>query len=86
MANSIPDDKLIAISNAIFEGRKIEAIKLYREVTDVGLKEAKEQIEALESSLRKDHPEKFVGKGKGAGCGGAAVLVIGFFYWIAFQL
>jgi ribosomal protein L7/L12 len=30
------------------EGRKIEAIKLYREVTGAGLKEAKEAVEALD--------------------------------------
>jgi ribosomal protein L7/L12 len=32
-------------------GRKIEAIKLYREHTGLGLKEAKDWVEALESNL-----------------------------------
>lgn len=33
---------------AIAAGRKIEAIKLYRDLTGVGLKEAKEAVDALE--------------------------------------
>jgi ribosomal protein L7/L12 len=34
---------------ALQQGNKIEAIKLYREATGVGLKEAKEAVEALQS-------------------------------------
>lgn len=37
---------------AIREGRKIEAIKVYRSLHAVGLKEAKEAVEAIESSMR----------------------------------
>jgi hypothetical protein len=33
-------------------GRKIEAIKLYREATGLGLKEAKDAVEDMERSLR----------------------------------
>ncbi|MCT2398379.1 ribosomal protein L7/L12 [Novosphingobium mangrovi (ex Huang et al. 2023)] len=36
------------IEAAIAEGRKIEAIKLLREATGMGLKEAKEAVEAME--------------------------------------
>jgi ribosomal protein L7/L12 len=32
------------------KGNKIEAIKIYREATGLGLKEAKEAVEALERS------------------------------------
>jgi ribosomal protein L7/L12 len=41
-----------AIEGLIREGRKIEAIKLWREATGLGLKEAKEAVEALERRLR----------------------------------
>lgn len=36
----------------IMSGRKIEAIKLYREMTDVGLKEAKDAVEVLERQMK----------------------------------
>jgi ribosomal protein L7/L12 len=32
-------------------GRKINAIKLYREATNLGLKEAKDAVEAMERSM-----------------------------------
>ena len=39
------DGRVIAL---VREGRKIEAIKLYRDLTGAGLKEAKDAVEALE--------------------------------------
>ncbi len=35
------------IKQSIFAGRKIEAIKLYREETGLGLKESKDAVEQL---------------------------------------
>jgi hypothetical protein len=75
MTNPLPDDQRSALSELIFQQRKIEAIKLYRESTQVGLAEAKEAIEALEASLRKDFPDKFVAAPKGKGCFGVAAIV-----------
>jgi hypothetical protein len=40
---------LARIEDALRRGRKIEAIKLYRRATGVGLKEAKDQVEALDA-------------------------------------
>jgi len=37
-------------------GRKIDAIKVYREVHKVGLKEAKEAVEALAARLDRSRP------------------------------
>jgi hypothetical protein len=39
-----------AIADALRRGKKLEAIRLYRERTGVGLKEAKKHVEALEVS------------------------------------
>lgn len=75
MTNPLPDDQRSALSDLIFQQRKIEAIKLYRESTQAGLAEAKEAIEALEASLRKDFPDKFVAAPKGKGCVGVAAMV-----------
>ena len=41
MSNTLTDEQLSKISDAIIAGRKIEAIKQYREATGTDLKEAK---------------------------------------------
>lgn len=70
----------------IFAGRKIEAIKLYHEISGLGLKESKEAVEALESTLRKDSPEKFSSAPHGKGCltASAAIFLcaVAAVYWI----
>jgi ribosomal protein L7/L12 len=50
------------IQEALFKGDKIEAIKLYRDGTNLGLKESKEAVEKLELELRKAAPERFTAK------------------------
>ncbi len=78
MSHSLSEEQVQRISAAVFAGRKIEAIKIYREGTGVGLKDAKDFIEALEARLRHDSPEKFSGPPRGAGCSStAAMLIIG---------
>ena len=62
------------IATALAAGQKIQAIKLYREYTGTGLKEAKDFVEALEPTLRKEDPERFAPqKAQGKGC--AAMLL-----------
>ena len=77
MTPEIPAEKMAALSDALLAGKKIQAIKLYRDLTGEGLKESKDAIEELEQSLRASHPEKFA-KGKsggGEGCLGAAAML-----------
>ena len=63
------DDDLERIREAIFAGRKIEAIKLYRQSTGQGLKQAKDAVELLESELRRAEPERFsASSSTGIGC------------------
>lgn len=50
------------IEEALFKGEKIEAIKLYRDGTNLGLKESKEAVEKWEAELRLSSPEKFSAK------------------------
>ncbi|MBI5686558.1 MAG: ribosomal protein L7/L12 [Verrucomicrobia bacterium] len=59
MAQSLTQEQITAVTNAIFTGRKIEAIKLYREATNTSLVEAKEFVETLEAELRLQHPGSF---------------------------
>ncbi len=62
------------ITDSIIAGRKIEAIKLYREHSGKGLKEAKDFVDALEAELRAKEPEKFTSGPTGKGCLGAIAL------------
>lgn len=86
MQNPIPEEKMVALSEFIFRGQKIQAIKLYRELTSLGLKEAKDEVEAIEASLRREAPDKFTAAPKAKGCFGAAagLCLCGAFitYWI----
>ncbi|HEY7355295.1 MAG TPA: 50S ribosomal protein L7/L12 [Ktedonobacterales bacterium] len=51
-----PDDALAGPSDylqqLIMQGKKIEAIKIYRQQTGLGLKEAKDYVDALEHQMR----------------------------------
>ncbi|MBD3673590.1 MAG: ribosomal protein L7/L12 [Planctomycetaceae bacterium] len=64
------------IADAIFNRQKIHAIKLYREATGQGLKEAKDFIETLTEELQEKSPEKFTVGTEKAGCGSAVFFLI----------
>ena len=70
------------IKQSIFAGRKIEAIKLYREAPGLGLKESKDAVEQLEVELRKTGEHRFV---KGVTKGGCfpMLLLIAFAFSLA---
>ena len=65
------------IAEHLYGGRKIDAIKIHREATGVGLKESKDFVEALEAQLRMREPARFAERPKGKGCAAAAVCVLG---------
>jgi ribosomal protein L7/L12 len=75
MDNAIPDEKTMAIKEAVFRGEKIAAIKLYREATGLGLVEAKEAVERLEAELRSSSPFEFK-KEESRGCLGIVLIFI----------
>ena len=53
----------------LYAGKKIEAIKHLREISGLGLADAKDVIERLESELRAAHPERFsTAPAKSGGC------------------
>jgi ribosomal protein L7/L12 len=78
---TINPERVNWIKEALFKGNKIEAIKLYRDGTNLGLKESKEAVEKIEDALRLQYPEKFTAKvNKGCvvmllGLGGLLLLV-----------
>lgn len=50
--SGIPDGDRFRIETSLLGGKKIEAIKIYREITGAGLKEAKHAVEQVEQNLR----------------------------------
>ena|SRR5688572_6399103 len=75
MERPISSAALTQVQEAIFGGRKMEAIKLYRTDTGAGLKEAKEAVEKLEAEWRVTSPEKFTKPNSAKGCG--PIILIG---------
>jgi hypothetical protein len=57
----LPENRRQAILEAIYAGapRKVEAIKLVREATGCGLKDAKDFVEKFSAELYAKEPEKF---------------------------
>jgi hypothetical protein len=60
MANELTPAHLTAISNAIYAGNKVEAIKLYRTATGKDLKDSKDAVEKLAADLEARNPAMFV--------------------------
>lgn len=75
MPKPIQEEDLTAIAESLYAGRKIEAIKRYRECAGVGLAEAKVSVEKIEADLRAAAPEKFRAPAA-RGCGTASVVLI----------
>jgi hypothetical protein len=59
MTNELTPEQLMAISNAIYSGNKVEAIKLYRTATGKDLKDSKDAVEKLAAELKARNPAMF---------------------------
>jgi len=88
MSDQLTEEQIADISNALAGGRKIEAIKIYRDATGEGLKEAKDFIEALIPKLKEQDPEKYatLSDGKGGGCASVVAMCLGLAMLLAFCL
>jgi len=75
MNADLPEDKIAKIKAAVFAGKKIEAIKLFRATTGKGLVEAKDFIEHLTTELRATEPGKFSTRPPAKGCMGLFMLL-----------
>jgi hypothetical protein len=61
----------------LFAGRKIQAIKVYREAAGVGLKEAKDAMEAYAAKLYEQSPQSFAKDPTAkSGCLGVFLLIL----------
>jgi ribosomal protein L7/L12 len=57
-----------AIQTELFAGRKIQAIKLYRQAAACGLAEAKQAMDAYAAKLYQQAPERFTRDPNQSGC------------------
>jgi ribosomal protein L7/L12 len=73
--NQLTEQQRQAIHAEIFKEHKISAIKLYREATGAGLKEAKDAVEDMEKDLRQREPNKFAKPAGKSGCLGVLAVV-----------
>ncbi len=78
----LPEPIQAPVKEAIIQGRKIEAIKLYRETTNSDLKDAKEAIESITEELLKSNPELKIQKASGC----ASVIILTFVLGSALSL
>lgn len=75
MSNDTPDQSLIdRVTDALSQGRKIEAIKLYRDATGKDLRDSKQFIDALIPQLIDKDPERFQHLTQRSGCAAAMLL------------
>jgi hypothetical protein len=79
MAEQPTQEQIEQIGSALASGRKIEAIKIYREVTGKGLKESKAFIDALIPKLKEQNPETYgkLSASRSAGCASVILLCMG---------
>lgn len=83
MTDNLSEQQRAAILNALIKGNKIEAIKLYREASGAGLKDAKDFIEVLVAKVNQDRPGTIP---KPTGCGTAVLLIALFVLALAVSL
>jgi len=76
MSEELTDSQRNQINDLIRRGAKIEAIKVYREATGVGLKEAKDGVEAIEAGLEPRPAGTNDPFAKKSGCFGALALLM----------
>jgi hypothetical protein len=70
----LTDQQRQEIEKEIFAGRKISAIKLYRNAMESELVDAKRAVEDMEMDLRRRRPENFISTEK-KGCLGVIACV-----------
>lgn len=59
MTNDLTPEQLTHVSNALYAGNKIGAIKLYRTATGKDLKDSKDAVEKLAAELEAVNPAMF---------------------------
>ncbi len=77
MIDQINSEQRNKIKEALSSGNKIEAIKIYREITGKSLKECKAYVGGLIAELIEHDPEKYAKlSSSGSGCRSAAMFLV----------
>lgn len=71
--SELSDEQWEAVEECLYAGRKIEAIKLFREATGADLKKCKELLDGHEEELREQFPDRFK-TAANSGCGTAVLI------------
>lgn len=86
MSDQLTEEQIQQISDALANGRKIQAIKIYRKATSLGLVEAKDFVEALIPKLKEQDPERYAAlrEAQKIGCGTttASCLLLAVLIWM----
>jgi hypothetical protein len=85
MDSPLNAEQMTGVRDALFQGEKITAIKIYREATGSQLVDAKAAVEAIERELRQTTPESFRQK-EGRGCLGVVGVCLGIAIWLMYGL
>lgn len=86
MENELTPEQYQLVVDQLAEGRKLEAIKIYRTSTGKGLKEAKTEVDKLVPQLIARDPQKFE-KLKTGGGGCSAMILLGVsLVWVSMEL
>ncbi len=80
MTDELNPEQLTAVSNAIYSGNKVEAIKLYRVASGKDLKDSKDAVEKLAAELQAKNPAMFMRQRKQVGS------LAGLMLWAAIAL
>ncbi|MDQ8179872.1 ribosomal protein L7/L12 [Pelagicoccus sp. SDUM812005] len=86
MPDDLNEDQMQRLAEALELNRKLDAIKIYREATGLGLKDAKDAVEKLHADLHQKYPDRYPEPSKSAGCSASAALLalaMGAIYLIA---
>ena len=73
------------IESLIYQGKKIQAIKVFRNATFQGLKESKDYVDKLTLELYEKNPGRFAqDPTRATGCGTAALMLglVGLAFWL----
>ena len=78
---SLTEENKEEIRELMYAGQKIAAIKLCREITGLGLKDAKDFVEGMDYDM-----ERFPAPSSKSGCGSAAVVLLTLGSYGVFQI
>lgn len=88
MLQNLPEKEMAALTEALLEGKKIQAIGIYREATGQDLSESKKAVEEIEVMLHDKYPDRFPTNRNKKGCSissGVGCIALAFVLFLLFR-